>query len=259
MIEPRTMNIQLHYVPFYRRLFHTVFTYHESLLARHPEYIPISNPMFGADSQAQAYFSQPNLQAHYSSRKLLVVVASHRWSFNPLANFRKREAVFAFFDKHYPSDFDLWGRYWNQPLNTLEKTFGARHFRTYRGELPLSVDAKLSLYSKYKFCLCFENEIEDAGFITDRITDPFCARCVPVYWGPKAITNYVPQECFVNYRDFRGPKDLGLFLKSVTEERYNAYIAAMEKFLKSQKMRFFTTDNMFETIYRYLFESSISR
>lgn len=257
MIEPGTMNIQLHYFPFYRRLFSTVFTFHQALLDRHPEYIPINNPMFGADGEALAYFNRADFQVPYSQRKLLVAVASHRWSLHPRANFSRRERVFAFFDEHLPGDFELWGRYWNRPLSILERAFGVRHFfRTYKGELPLSVEAKLRLYTRYRFCLCLENDTCDPGFITDRITDPFCSRCVPVYWGPKSITRYVPPECFINYRDFKGPKELASFLTSVSEEQYAGYVTAMEKFLRSDQRRFFTTDYMFDIIYRHLFEPS---
>jgi len=257
MIEPATMNMELHYLPFYRRLFSKIFTYHQRLLDRHPEYIPINNPMFGADSDAPAYLSRPDFQLPYSERKLLVTVASHRWSFNPLANFRSREKVFAYFDRHFPNDFDLWGRYWGQPLNIFERIFHPRQFQTCRGELPLNVEAKLALYSRYRFCLCFENETNDPGFITDRITDPFCSRCVPVYWGPLSITDHVPPECFINYRDFKGPQELALFLKNMPRERYEAYVEAMEKFVKSERMHFFTTNYMFETIYNYLFKQDV--
>ena len=42
MIEPNNVNPSLYFVPFYRNRFHTVFTWDERLLQKHPSYHAIA-------------------------------------------------------------------------------------------------------------------------------------------------------------------------------------------------------------------------
>jgi hypothetical protein len=107
--------------------------------------------------------------------------------------------------------------------------------------------------AKYKFLLCFENNTHDPGFVTDRIVDAFCARCVPVYHGPTSIEKHIPRECFINYRDFGRPEKLAAFLKGMDKTRYDKYIEAEEAFLRSDRTRYFTSDYMFTRIFSRLY------
>jgi hypothetical protein len=167
----------------------------------------------------------------------------------PTSNFRRRAEVFAWFDRNWPDDFDLWGRGWNRPMGPVQRWFGHRTYRTYRGEVPDDVDGKILAMARYKFYLCLENNIHESGFVTDRITDALCARTVPVYHGPTTMGDHVPPECFINYREFAGPADLGRFLRSIDEARYRRYLDAGQAFLESNATRFFTTYYMFRVIH----------
>ena len=40
------------------------------------------------------------------------------------------------------------------------------------------------------------------GYMTEKIWDSFKAKTVPVYWGASNIEEYVPKNCFIDYRDF---------------------------------------------------------
>lgn len=82
---------------------------------------------------------------------------------------------------------------------------------------------KLNLLSKYKFNLCFENayhEIWSWDYITEKITDCFKAKCVPVYYGCYNIQDRIPKELYIDYRDFHSHDNLVEYMKSITEEQY---------------------------------------
>jgi len=93
------------------------------------------------------------------------------------------------------------------------------------GTYPSSVD-KLNMLAKYKFNLCFENAYHEMGsfdYITEKITDCFKARTVPVYYGCYNIQDRIPKELYIDFRDFRdfcSPDVLVEYMKSITKDQY---------------------------------------
>lgn len=138
-----------------------------------------------------------------------------------------------FFDKFYPSDFDLYGRGWNKPqrFSIRQRIIGYKKYQTYRGEF-FQKD-KYKILSKFKFCLCFEN-CEIAGNISEKIFDCFKGGCVPIYWGAPNITDFIPKKCFIDFRKFKSYHELAEFLITMQEETYKAYIKEINKFLLSK-------------------------
>jgi len=102
---------------------------------------------------------------------------------------------------------------------------------TYKGE----VDDKIELLSSFKYSICFENLTDTTGFITEKIFDCLKARCVPVYWGATDIENYIPRECFIDFRQFKDYDELLKFLNSISEQKYAKYIKSIEKLLSDKK------------------------
>src|SRR5205823_2205241 len=94
---------------------------------------------------------------------------------------------------------------------------------------------KLNTYKKYRFCICFENTHTIPGYITEKIFDVFAAGCVPIYWGPDNIEEYIPEGCFIDYRKFKSDEEMLEFITSMQEDEYNQYIKNIRRFLKSEK------------------------
>lgn len=177
----------------------------------------------------------------YRQKEFLVIINKNTLPFFPfqlLMSFGKelyseRIKSMEFFERSIPDNFFIYGRGWNKPKkhNLSEKIFGFKKYSNYKGE----VDNKIELLSNFKFCLCFENLTDINGYITEKIFDCLKAKCVPIYWGATDITDYIPKNCFIDYRNFGSYKELLDFLTSLDETAYNRYIRNIQKLLSDKK------------------------
>ncbi len=76
-----------------------------------------------------------------------------------------------------------------------------------------------------------------SGYITEKIWDSFKAKTVPIYWGASNIEDYVPKNCYIDYRDFLDFEKLYTFLSNMTEIEYNTYIGNIESFLETKEAK----------------------
>jgi alpha(1,3/1,4) fucosyltransferase len=95
-----------------------------------------------------------------------------------------------------------------------------------------AVDSKAEVLSRYTFAICFENMVLER-WITEKIFDCFFAGTVPVYLGAPDITDWVPEECFIDMRRFRGYAELRAFLKELSPADVDAYREAARDYLAS--------------------------
>jgi len=176
----------------------------------------------------------------------------------PLELYSERVKTIRWFEQHAPQDFDLFGGGWDAPAakpglanrivrkfkNHLPQGKGKVYFSSYRGK----VASKLETMRKYRFSICYENVRDLPGYITEKIWDIFFAGCVPVYWGAPNITDYIPEECFIDRRKFANHEDLYKFMVSMTESEYSAYQERIAAFLSSEKARPFSAEAFAQTI-----------
>jgi len=250
MLEPPNVNPSLYYVPYYRRHFSVVFTWNTALIARNSSYVRINVP---AGVDINRYQENPFPDIPFSRKKLLVAINRNRWAYMPQSTYGLRIRTFEHFERKCPDDFDLYGEGWNQPRVFYERWFGYRKFKNYRGAFQYVFEAKIPILARYKFCLCFENNASEPGYISEKIIDAFCARCVPIYYGWEKADEFIPKECFINFRDFRNCGQLTRFLRQVDEFQYRQYIAAIEKFLNSPEAQFFTNEHLYSVLFERLY------
>lgn len=183
----------------------------------------------------------------YSKRKYITLMNGNKYSFlrNELYSYRRK--AIRYFERH--TDFDLYGFGWDKPpkLDLLrsakqaipEGTFGQlladipalnRPYPSYRG----SVDDKHATVAGYKFNLCFENEKEVRGYITEKLFDSFVAGCVPIYLGASNIDQYVPPATYIDMRKFSGFQELDEYLQAMPEAEWRAYFDAGQAYLHSK-------------------------
>jgi Glycosyltransferase family 10 (fucosyltransferase) C-term len=130
-------------------------------------------------------------------------------------------------------DFEFYGRGWENPVRYTFGKYDEAIKKSYRGEIP---DKTVTL-RQYKFSLCFENAVF-GGWITEKIIDCLFAGCVPIYWGAPDITDYIPAECFIDYRKFKSFDELNQFLRAMTAEEYQKYIDAINKWIPTGSYNF---------------------
>lgn len=199
----------------------------------------------------------------FKKKKLLVLLNSNKSVPFPLillspykkVLYLERLKAINFFENKILEEFDLYGRGWNQPMkfSIKEKLFGHKKYLSYRGDIPRELGSKLSVLSRYKFNICFENCIAD-GYISEKIIDCFKAHTVPIYLGAPNIEKYIPENCFIDFRKFKDYTSLLNFLTNMDEKTYNQYIENGNKLLKTKKF----SDTWFEEGFLTVFLEAIS-
>ncbi|WP_322630145.1 glycosyltransferase family 10 domain-containing protein [Halothiobacillus sp.] len=188
--------------------------------------------------------------------KLCVVIAGNKKVSHRLELYSEREKTIRWFERHHPKDFDLYGMGWNEfrfsgprlirALNRFKPLVKllAPTYPSYRG----AVASKREVLQRYWFSICYENARDIPGYITEKIFDCFFAGCVPIYWGANNITDHIPPECFIDRREFETHEALYHYLVSMSNERYQAYLDAIEVYLESEPAYPFTAEYFAETI-----------
>ncbi len=180
-------------------------------------------------------FHYPFLEQMIESRmpfekKKLCTMIVRNW-FNPV-----RVDIAKFFESRAINEFEYYG-----------VPFSENH-TAYRGSIPgyHSGVEKVSVLNKYRFCICFENS-SYRGYVTEKIFDCFKSGCIPIYFGAPNITDYVPSDCFIDFRDFSNHEELYQFIKSMPKGTYENYIKNIQNFLSSEKGKVFKIDHFYET------------
>lgn len=150
--------------------------------------------------------------------------------------YKERKKAIRYFEENKQHKFSFYGRGWDKPdrHSLKEKLFGFEKYSNYKGEI--KENKEIRVISKYKFCFCFENT-SAPGYVTEKMFDCLKAQTVPIYYGAPNIEKYVPKDCFIDFRDFLGYRELVNYLEDMTEGEYRKYIEAGRTFLASEKTR----------------------
>lgn len=76
---------------------------------------------------------------------------------------------------------------------------------------------KLSYQKASKFTIAFES-LDHPGFFTEKLTDAFKARSVPIYLGDPEVCKVFNPESFIHARDFRDLEELTAFVEKVDQD-----------------------------------------
>ena len=187
------------------------------------------------DSPVEPYFSNKD-------RKFLVMMNNNK---KPAVRgnelYSERLRAIKYFSK--TGEFDLYGGRWDRHIYfpyTLYKKYVKKTHRGYSNN-------KLETVSRYKFAICFENEIAP-GFVTEKMLDCLLVGTVPVYWGAPNITDFVPANCFIDFRKFKNYDALLEYLKKITPEEMEEYRNNMRAYYKSQMFQIFTKPYFARTV-----------
>ena len=135
--------------------------------------------------------------------------------------------------------FHLYGRGWAGGKQWLSTEVYEGVLRCYQGEC---VD-KVATLAQYRFGICFENT-RFKGYVTEKIFDCFFAGCIPIYYGAPDVEQYVPNETFIDFREFNTYEDLDAFLAGMTPTRAERYLSATRDFLHSAAFELFHQDSV---------------
>jgi hypothetical protein len=96
------------------------------------------------------------------------------------------------------------------------------------GDTPTSRSyaAKLMVMSQYKFAFACENQL-DLGHLTEKPFDALSAGCILVYLGPLDTPLFIPENCYINYRDFWSESELMAYIKNMSCNEISKYQSAI--------------------------------
>lgn len=108
---------------------------------------------------------------------------------------------------------------------------------------------KLAFQSRYKFSIAFEND-KSEGYTTEKITDAFAAKTVPIYWGNPHVAQDFNAKAFINCNDFATFEDVIERVKEIDED--DALFRAMLEepiFTPENKPERFSADRLREFLF----------
>jgi len=176
----------------------------------------------------------------------------------PTDLYLERVKTIRWYERHAPQYFELYGMGWQKPAPAFNpwgklkrsvaslrvKLHGYKPFPSYRGE----VRDKSSVMRRSKFSYCYENTRGPDNYITEKIFDSLISGCVPVYWGPENIVEYIPEGCFIDHSVFADTAAVHAYLRTVTPERYEQYQRDIAQFLKSDAAKIFSVEHFVGTL-----------
>jgi hypothetical protein len=208
------------------------------------------------------YYPQPILKmidlVKFNEKKLCIMVGGDKFfsfpyqEFNPNNGYAKRRDFVKFMScNNY--NLDLYGGYtwttWSENKSIYKGVVPYIDNLTFDSNIPRQITDKINLIKNYKFYLCYENEINRLGWITEKIFESFVAGCVPIYWGAQNIHCYVPENCFINRNNFSSDAELYKFISHLSEDDYNLYINNIKNYLQSDDVSLFSVTYF---IYKWL-------
>jgi hypothetical protein len=186
----------------------------------------------------------------WNEKKLLVNISSCKFSSHERELYTEVRKTIRFFEANYPTEFDLYGMDWNMGLATCllrrlrGKPVRREFFPSYRGR----IRHKWDIFPAYKFALCYENIVDQPGYVTLKTFDCLRSNCVPVYLGAPDIDSYVDREAFIDRRDFKSMEELAGFLLNMNQSEHERYLEAGRRYLEGPKFKLFLSENFVETI-----------
>ena len=191
----------------------------------------------------------------FSEKKFCTMINSNKSSANFGEIYSERRRALAYFSQM--GEFDLYGHGWEGfPCwkGILESQESLRPFMHLNGAESLRNIMKLNTLKNYKFCICYENMTHQRGYISEKLPEAFSGGCVPIYYGADNIEDYVPKECFIDFRNFRSYPELYEFLKSMDPKTYESYLDAANRWLHSPQAECFSPVYMAKKIVKRILD-----
>lgn len=219
------------------------------------------------------FYSQPNLLPNkkrigYNRKKFCTMIAANKTSPHKNELYSSRADIIRWFERKYPEMFDLFGYNWDKGIisnstktrRRLERLFPLLKrkifypIKTYKG----IVSDKIKVLAGYKYCICYENAKNIPGYITEKIFDCFIAGTLPVYLGPPNIGSFIPDNCYIDKKNFKTIQSLFIFLKNLNDEKYVQYCENIDNFLNSPQAKYFSTYHFAELISNLIYKMNLT-
>lgn len=241
LVNSNNHNSELH------KSFDVIFTYDDSIVDNVKFYKIAYNFDF---TQRKTYQGDP------FGRELLCLISSNNYSDRSGELYSMRRKLINWYSNNNHESFHLygvgWGKivppkiFWHRVYNKLSFIHPvlSSYNKCYRGE----VDNKIDIGLNYKFQICFENSSLQTGYVSEKLFHALFSDSVPVYLGAPNISDLVPSNCFVDFRQFRNCEELHQFISGMDRGTYMNYLDCARSFLTSKAAEMFDTEYFGKTV-----------
>jgi len=174
----------------------------------------------------------------FSERKLVVAIYANKSFRHPQELYSGRREVIRQMAKL--GVIDLYGGGWDDAAPQIKAVWKGR------------VGEKFDVQRLYRFTLCFENSADFIGDITEKPFDALAAGTVPIYLGAPNIADYIPRDCFIDFREFASVEALVAYLQAMPEEEFNRRLDAIERYMAGDFARDFSGQTQARILLRAL-------
>lgn len=229
-------------LPHKAERYRKIFTYNRKIL-NDSQYVYLPDPyQFDAWDETKADFNR--------KKELLVMVSRNYYSWPEKSIYFERRDLFKWFLQHHPSDIVVYGQAWERmwpELSLEQKAAFAQQHKGYAQD-------KDAVVTEAKFGIAYENMRYD-DYVSEKIYDVMNAGSVPVYLGAPNVSEFIPQNCFIDRTKFPNNEALYQYLKNMDEETYKSYIACIREFVSRPPHRnIHDIDRAVDTIEQTIFE-----
>jgi hypothetical protein len=208
-----------HFLRSFWKPFDVVLTWNDTLVDQGGKFIHFpslyyDSPFAAVHGITRDPVCPPNWQ---EKKKAICQVAGNKYSFIPSELYSRRRKIARWFGQHGKTPLD---------------TFGVPPMPV-PGYCGPAAD-KLKTLSAYRYSLCLENDshpLWSAGYVTEKIFDCFYAFTLPVYFGASNVEKVIPEECFIDLRNFSSLSKLDDYLLAMSDSEYFKRLTAIEIFL----------------------------
>ena len=195
-------------------------------------------------------FKDTNFNLYDNRNKFCCILSSNKnlSKYSKKSGYTERVRLIEWFEKNYPNDLSLYGVGWhkffssnyylNRYFSKLVNNFFNKKLIIYKGV----AKSKTQVYQDHKFSFCYENVLDKPGYFCELIFDSLNNGCVPIYLGCSNVQDYIPNDCFIDRRNFSSNDELFSFLKSFTSKEYDKYQSNIKNFLNSKKVEPFSIE-----------------
>jgi FkbM family methyltransferase len=219
--------------------FDYVLTFVDSLAERGGKFCKILFPAFDLPF-TETYLKTVDhayVRPMVEKKNAICMISGNKQSSVPGELYSKRIEAAQWFHDHSHIPFDVYG----QPPFELAN---------YRGQLTPHAQKFVTL-SEYRYSLCFEN-IYDAfwskGYVSEKLLDCLMCETVPIYLGCYNIEEYIPLQCFIDFRQFKDYAELDQFLHDITDSQYGSYIEHIRNWVNEGNLSYYSMHRIYDKL-----------
>lgn len=124
-----------------------------------------------------------------------------------------------------------WGKWWSRASMWLPYWKNRKTLMSiYKGQC----DSKYEILSRYRFSLCLEN-MEMAGYVTEKIFDCLYAGTIPIYLGAPDINSLIPEQTYIDCRSFNSWEEIWKHVNNITESQASNFREAGREYINSKE------------------------